>query len=196
MKTILVLTDFSKNALIAAEEAALLAGRLNANLLLVYTDYGIPVSTFYPGIFHGGGDHSWELHCEREMNKIKNHLSRLFSLIDSNQCRPIISSRVSQGDLTGQVVNLLKDGNIALMAIGAATGIKTYPILSETEVYSMIETVGCRVLTFPENGTISVLDRMLFAKHFREADVFATEYLVELGKLFEDQLEVENEILC
>jgi nucleotide-binding universal stress UspA family protein len=169
MKTILVLTDFSKNALIAAEEAALLAGKRNANLLLCYTDYGIPVRTFYPGIFHGGGDHSWEHHCEREMNKIKNHLSRLFSLIDTNQRRPIISSMVSQGDLAAAVVNLLKNGNIELMAIGA-----------ETEVYSMIETLGCRVLTFPANGTISVLDRILFAKHYREADVFATEYLAEL----------------
>lgn len=195
MKTILVLTDFSKNALIAAEEAALLAGKLNLNLLLCYTDYGIPVSTFYPGIFHGGGDHSWKHHCEREMNKIKNHLSKLFSIIDTNQRRPIISSMVSQGDLAAEVVDLLKNENIELMAIGAATGIKTYPILSETEVHSMMETVGCRVLIFPTNGTISVLDRILFAKHYREADIFATEYLVELGKLFEGQLEVETEIL-
>lgn len=102
---------------------------------------------------------------------------------------------VSQGDLAAEVVDLLKNGNIELMAIGAATGIKAYPVLSETEVSSMIETIGCRVLTFPANGTISVLDRILFAKHYREADVFATEYLVELGKLFEDQLEVETEIL-
>jgi nucleotide-binding universal stress UspA family protein len=195
MKTILVLTDFSKNALIAAEEAVLLAGKLNANLLLCYTDYGIPVSTFYPGIFQGGGDHSWRDHCEMEMNKIKNHLSRLFSLIDTDQRKPIVSSMISQGDLTDYVVDLLKNGNIEMIAMGAAMGNQTNPILSGTEVSSMIEALGCRVSVFPENGSVSILDRILFAKNHNQADVFAAEYLVELGKLFEDQLEVENEFL-
>ena len=195
MKTILVLTDFSKNALIAAEEAALLAGKLNANLLLCYADYGIPVSTFYPGVFQGGGDHSWKDHCEMEMSKIKSHLSRLFLLTDMDQRKPIVFSMLIQGDLTAHVVDLLKNGNIEMIAMGAVMGHKTNPILSGTEVSSMIEAVGCSVLVFPENGSVSILDRILFAKNHSEADVFATEYLVELGKLFEDQLEIENEIL-
>lgn len=195
MKTILVLTDFSKSALIAAEEAAMLAGKRNANLLLCYTDYGIPVSTFYPGVFQGGGDHSWEHHCEREMNKIKNHLSRLFSLIDTDRRKPIVFSMVSRGDLNGHILDLLKNGNIELIVMRATRGFETNPILSEARASSVIEAVGCRVLVFPANGAISVLDRILFAKNHSEADVFATEYLMELGKLFEDQLEVENEIL-
>lgn len=195
MKTILVLTDFSKNALIAAEEAALLAGKLNANLLLFYTNYGIPVSTFYPGVFQGGGDHSWKDHCEMEMNKIKDHLSRLFSLIDTGQRKPIVFSMVGQGGLTGHMIDLLRNGNIEMIAMGAAIGNQTNPILSGTEVSSMIEAVGCSVLVFSENGSVSILDRILFAKNHSEADVFATEYLVELGKLFEDQLEIENETL-
>ena len=194
MKTILVLTDFSKSALIAAEEAALLAVKLNANLLLFYTDYGIPVSTFYSGVFQGGGDHSWRDHCEMEMNKIKNHLSRLFSLIDTDQRKPIVFSMVSQGNLTDHVVDLLKNGNIELITMGVVGGHKTNSILSGTKASSIIEAVGCKVLVFPANG-VSVLDRILFAKNHNQADVFATEYLVELGKLFEDQLEVENEIL-
>lgn len=129
------------------------------------------------------------------MNKIKHHLSRLFSLIDTDQRKPIVFSMVSQGDLTGHVVDLLKNGNIELIAMGAGRGYEMNPILSGSKASSIIEALGCRVLVFPVNGAVSVLDRILFAKNLSQADVFDTEYLVELGKLFEDQLEVENEIL-
>lgn len=195
MKTIIVLTDFSKNALIAAEQAALLAGKLNANLLLLYTEGGVPVSTSYPDVFYKEGDDSSKQHCEREMDKIKHHLSRLFSFTDRSQYKPMISGMVSQKGLGAQLVDLMKNGDIEMMVMGAATGIKMKSVLSETAVYSMIQSLGCKVLVFPESGAINVLDRILFARQYNKADVFAPEYLIELGKRFEDQLETDNEII-
>jgi hypothetical protein len=49
MKTILVLTDFSKNATLAAAEALTLGGKLHADLLLFNTYITYPTAASYAG---------------------------------------------------------------------------------------------------------------------------------------------------
>lgn len=190
MKTILVLTDFSKSALFAAEAAAMLAGKLHADLLLLYSDYAIPINPFYPGIFPGEGDSSWKAHCETEMDKIKDHLMRLLSLTKTRQRKPDISSKIVEGDLAGHVVDLVKSKGVELIAMGAPAGSKIDHALLGSDTASVIEAANCPVLVVPANGSITVLDRIIFATNYSNSDIFAIEYLVELGKLFEYQLEI------
>jgi nucleotide-binding universal stress UspA family protein len=190
MKTVLVLTDFSKNALIAAETAAILAGKLHANLLLFHTDYSVPVNPFYPGIFQEADSNSWKLHCEAEMDKVKDHLRRFLSLIKTDQRKPTVSSTIAEGDLASHVADLEKSKNIEMIAMGAASGSKIDHVLLGSDTASVIEAARCPVLVVPATGSMTALDRVIFATNYSKSDIFAIEYLVELGKLFEYQLEV------
>lgn len=190
MKKILVLTDFSKNALIAAETAAMLAGKLNADLLLCHVDRAIPVRPFYPGIFHDGVENSWKQRCETEMDKTKDHLNRLLSLIKTDQRKPTIFGLVTEGNLATHVVELTERENVEMITIGAPRGSKIDHILLGSDTSSVIEVASCPVLVVPANGSVTVLDRVIFATNYSKADIFAIEYLIELGKLFEYQLEI------
>ncbi|SHF39857.1 universal stress protein [Pedobacter caeni] len=190
MKTILVLTDFSKSALIAAETAVMLAGRLHANLLLFYADSAIPVNPFYPGIFQGEGDDSWKMHCKTEMDKVKDHLMRLISLMKTDSRKPGISRKIAEGDLGAHVTELVKNGNVEMIAMGAPSGSKIDHVLIGSDTSAVIGAADCPVLIVPANGSITALDRVVFATNYHKSDIFAIEYLVELGKLFAYQLEI------
>jgi galactose-1-phosphate uridylyltransferase len=50
MKKILVLTDFSNNALNAAEAAVILAGKIHANLLIMNSDNSIALIPYYKDV--------------------------------------------------------------------------------------------------------------------------------------------------
>lgn len=190
MKTILVLTDFSGNALRAAEAGVILAGRIHANLLMVHSDNSIPIVPFYDGIPVVTETVSWQTTLKEQLDKLVAHLQNFADLNVEQHHKLNIQGKLMTGELSVNVQEILKGRMIELIVIGARSGSKLDHILFGSDTNSLIEHAGRPVLIIPPDYTSGKLDRIIFATNFNEADIYPINYLYHLGKLLQYQLEI------
>lgn len=190
MKTILVLTDFSENALRAAETAAMLTGKLNANLLLFNANYTVPAVPYYPGVVLVNENISWETECEIKLNQLAAHLKQIVSKVNVGQRKPDIRTLLLEGDLWGNVRHIMDKENVEMIIMGGRSGSTLDHIVYGSDISAIIDHATCPVLIISSNMHLTKLNRVVFATNFNEGDRYALTYLMELGKLFEYQLEI------
>ncbi|MEQ7801950.1 universal stress protein [Pedobacter sp. ASV1-7] len=190
MKTILVLTDFSNNALRAAEAAVILAGEIHANLLVMHSDNSIPMIPYYKGMPVITENISWESMKNEQMDKLVAHLESFANLNVVPHHKLSIHVRLMTGDLQANVKEIVKEKIIELIIIGARSGSKFDHILFGSDTNALIEHTECPVLIIPQNYNFRKLDRVIFATNFNETDVHVINYLFKLGKLLQYQLEI------
>lgn len=190
MKTILVLTDFSGNALAAAEAAVVLAEKMHANLLVMHSDNSIPLIPYYEGVPVITENISWETVQKEQLNKLVTHLKYFAELNVAQDLRPKIQGQLMTGDLRVNVQQILQKRTIELIVLGSRSGSKVDHILFGSDTTALIEHVDRPVLIIPANYTLRRLDRVIFATNFNESDIYAINYLFKLGKRLEYQLEI------
>lgn len=190
MKTILVLTDFSENALKAAETAIMLCGKLKANLLLFYANYIIPAIPYYPGMVLVNDNILWEEECKNKLNQLADHLKMIISQVNSEQHKPGIRIQMGEGDLWSNVKDIVGKENIEMITMGGRSGSTIDHIVFGSDTNAIIDHAPCPVLIVSSGSLMSKLDRLVFATDFCKGDRDAISYLVELGKLFPYQLEI------
>lgn len=190
MKTILVLTDFSENALRAAETAATLAEKLNANLLLFNANYTVPAVPYYPGVILVNENISWETECEKKLNQLAEHLKQIVSEVNVGQRKPSVQTLLLEGDLWGNVRHIMDKENVEMIIMGGRSGSTIDHVVYGSDISAIIDHATCPVLVISSNMHLTMLNRVIFATDFNESDRYAITYLMELGKLFEYQLEI------
>lgn len=196
MKTILVLTDFTKNALKAAETAAMLAVELNANLLLFKC--GVPVAAIpkdqYTSFLSDGI--LWEPGNENLIKSVSAHLRDMTAAILPKGRRLVVKHLVKEGDLAVNVNDILQKGNIEMIVMGGRTDGNTDHFLFDRDTNEVLNHVNCPVLVIPPNWPVARLRNVVFATNFNRSDIDALKYLIKLAAKFKFKLEIVHVKLC
>lgn len=190
MKTILVLTDFSVNALRAAETAAMLSGKLHADLLLFYSNNLVPTIPYYSGAVLVNESIPWEGECLKNLNEQATYLRKIISDANTSQRKPHVKVSMREGDLSANVDDLVKKRHIEMIIMGGRSGSKIDHFLFGSNIHSIIDHAVVPVLIVPSDKQVTRLHSVVFATNFSDSDFQAIEYLMKLGEIFEYHLEI------
>jgi nucleotide-binding universal stress UspA family protein len=181
MKTILILTDFSKKAENAALYALKLAEKTFADIILFNLHEKVPAvsvpeagswvledyDTFKNEILHG-------LRCLKE--NLEAHNSAAF--------KPGISWFADTGpDLASTVGKFMQRQKIDLVVMGAKSDNTVSHLFYGSETSEMIKYARCPVLLVPENCKYRGLETIVFANDFKEDYPDAIQFLTYLARI-------------
>lgn len=190
MKKILVLTDFSRNAMRASHYAAWLAEKLHAGVLLWNCSSKVPVMPGYLGgplvaELLAGPDENQDL-----LGKAMHDLDDFINSIDG-EYKPQLSTCYREGSLQHELIQQLKDDTVEMIVIGSATAECSIDhVFSGSDTYKIIETATCPVLIVPPRAELDQLEKIVFATDFEPHDLKVLAYLDNLSKVFNFNIEV------
>lgn len=185
MKTILVPVDFSDNSKNALNYAIEFAKKMNYKIVLVHA--------FQPTLVEAISDSIKILKHQDISGTPKDMKTQLKlwqkAVIDTDknlECDAIFI----EGDLSDEINEVIEDNNIDLIIMGTkgATGLKSVFIGSNTA--RVIETVLLPVIAIPTDYKFKDYKTVAFATDYHDNDKISLEFLVELSKQFNSNLEV------
>ena len=184
MKTVLVLTDFSKKAEHAAEMAIKIAVAANAKIQLH--------STFHaPQVFHSdaGATPFFEDYTAEEEtvnDKLKEFEERLKEKF-GNETLPRITCTSAPGNLADTIENL----DPWLMVMGGKSRVSA---LSEfvfgSNTSAVMDKASCPVLIVPEKAQLDPFKKIVFASALSPAEKGAMSFVEEFGSILNAQITV------
>ncbi|MBS1519508.1 MAG: universal stress protein [Bacteroidetes bacterium] len=190
MKTILILTDFSKNATHAALAGIRLAKNLHANIFLFHSNTTQALTPIYAG----GPTVVDEVNLMEDENrqKLKALTDLLQPFIEEGKSswKPSIHYNEGLGALSYQVRNILATKDIEIIVMGAREGSRLDHFFTGSETFSVIDHANKPVLIVPHNSYLDNFKRVVFATNFAEDDVKAIRYLAGLGLIFNYHIEI------
>ena len=183
MKTILVPTDFSKNAENALHYAINIAKRMQAKIILLHTFHiennnaPLPLSMV-------------DKQVEVAKKKSDDQLKALYNSVSHGSNHPIdyISS---ENFLTDELLRLTEERNIDLIIMGTqgASGSLSKQIFG-TNSSQVIEKAKCPVLAIPEGALTNYIKKIVYASEFIDSDIPSLQSIANLAELFEAEIEV------
>ncbi len=178
MKTILVPTDFSKNANNALKFAVGLAKEEKARILLLNAwEIGYPATE----IPITGEIIAQQLHTA-EINSRKRLDSMILKVKESAdvKCDPISV----QGLVVEAVLNAIEKYRVNLVIMGTkgATGLKEIFIGSNTA--KVIQKANCPLIAVPNGAAFNGIKRITFATNYKTEDIKALKKVVKIARLF------------
>lgn len=194
MKTILVLTDLSANAMPAAKAACMLSGVMNTNLLLLNTCADIPLQAGYSDMPGGpwlvDDFMEWDKERKADLQKYAATLDPYIAKLDPSKRKPSVHCQYADGTLADNAVTLTQTKNVELIAMGAPHSSRLDHFLTGSDTAAVINNVNRPVLVVPTGYKLKRIKRVVFATDYNDADIKALHYLVKLGRLFNFHLEV------
>ena len=183
MKTILVPTDFSKNAENALRYAINLANKMQAKIILLhsfhidYTNAYIPVNII-----------------EKEVQEVKAqsnaHLKLLYDKVSHHSKHPI-ECISSQNLLVDEILSIVEEKNIDLIVMGTqGAGEKLSREVFGTNSSRVIEKAKCPVIAVPENAGHDNIKTIAYATEYIDSDITCLQGVVDIAKLFEAEIQV------
>lgn len=181
MKTILVLTDFTKKAAHAAEFAMAIASKSNAELMLYNT---FPVPQVFPseaGVYPYHEDYG---------DILENNNHRLESLIENlkkgfeavGRKVPEINFLSVPGDLAENIHDLQEKQSIWMIVMGdkgKETVLSRFLLGSESQ--AVIDSATCPVFLVPEKAELKPFKKMLFGTELQHAEHNAISFMAKLA---------------
>lgn len=182
MKTILVPTDFSKNAENALDYAIQLAKKEEFKILLFHAFH-----YNYSGI-----ETSPEIVLEQSIFVQEGIEKRLKTLAQKTANKNHISCEYinEQGLLTDKLEEVVKKKKIDLIVMGTqgATGLKEIFMGSNTA--RVISNVTCPVVAVPAKSTFKKIKKIIYATDYQNYDIDALQELIAIANNFEASIEV------
>lgn len=173
MKNLLVLTDFSANADHAAHWALALAKQLHTGIVLFHTVQSIPIMPNYTGGgFVNQTDQLFVEESQEQLNKLKGRL------LDGGKSGISIEIRYGEGDLGGNVEQLLRERDIELIVMGAPASSLVDHLLTGSATRSVIKSTDRPVLVIPVGKQVQSVTNFVLATDYRSADLSALRYLI------------------
>lgn len=183
MKTILVPTDFSRNADNAMHFAMILAKKQNARLILIHA-YQLPVSPAAVP-FSVLADEKEQLNKEA-IRKIKalcqeiEHVGGISYeyLVEEGETVPTILQACEQ-----------KKSDLIVMGTKGATGL-TGIIFGSTASH-VLEKASCPVMAIPEASKFTrPIKKITYATDYRQSDIEAIHKLIEIASILQAQINI------
>lgn len=190
MKTILVLTDFSKNARIAAEAAVSLATGIGANVVLFNAYLR---SQYVPALSNTG----WPAECysafksdsTKALKEEVKHLEKVLANQNHTGSAISITSISNEGTLTENMPFLLKLYDTALIVVGGRTK-KTGDFIFGNDIQDVVSKATCPVLIFPEMKTKLEFKNIAFATDLSKQDTKPLKWLLKFAEGFNAKINV------
>jgi len=183
MKTILVPTDFSKNAENALHYAVNIAKRMQAKIILLHA-------------FHIENNNAplplnmVDKQIETAKKKSDAYLDALCdSASRSSKCS--IDYISSENFLIDEILKLTEERNIDLIVMGTqgASG-KFGKQIFGTNSSHVIEKAKCPVISVPERNLHSDINTIVYATEYLNSDITCLQNIADLAKLFDAEIQV------
>ncbi len=183
MKTIMVLTDFSKRAEHAAEYAWQLALFLKADLLF-YNAYQVPQelaleTAILPDIY---GDYSiMEEESKENLQTLTRRLKKKFQTSGQEQ-EPFVLCENGEGNLADNVEILLRQYNVWLIVMGDKSGENFFShLIIGSDSNRMVKKANRPMLIIPEKAQFRQLSRIIFASDsLNNSALEALDFLIDV----------------
>lgn len=183
MKTILLLSDISKNERELTELAISLCSRLRCNLKLLYVYNGVP---YVPVLNTISTQVRWYSELHQEHGRLLQHLTEeirgaVYSL-PKGTYHPHVSSVMLEGNLGQQAAHSAEKGQVELVIMGAGKSGALAHLLFGDCVGSVIDSSTSPVLIIPK-GCRNLVEngKVVFATDFNKNDLAACAYLATAG---------------
>ena len=173
MENILVLTDFSHSAAMAANAAVSLALKLEANIILLNTYLTIPEPT---GVLTPAVNRS---------DALFNEAGRLTHFINgqgAGSFKPGVKIMQEHGMLSAKVEMVLRGNAVLMIITGSRTKIN-YNSFYGSDIYAVINKATCPVLVIPDSPYQFTIHNLVFLTDMPTTDIKAAEYLAKLAKV-------------
>lgn len=178
MKTILVLTDFSRKAEHAAEMAIQIATVANARVHLFSVFHAAQVFPSDAGVFPFFEDYSEEEKATNfKLEKLAHRLHEKFG----KQSQPAINCSSRPGDL----VDHIEEIDPWLIVMGGksdASGLNN--LLFGSNSSAVIDNASCPVLIVPGETDLKAFRRIIFASALQPSEKKALSFIEEFGSLW------------
>jgi nucleotide-binding universal stress UspA family protein len=177
MKTILIPTDFSKNADHAARYAGLLANILNANVVLLNVYMGPSVSEFQQP--YDTQTFIFQAHkmAEIQLEKFKSEFLKV-SLLHHNS----VTIRLVYGFVMEKIVEVAQEIEADIIVMGTKGANNMLDKWIGTVSEKVMKHAKCSVLVVPEATPIKRPKVILYAADYKNNEVEATKQIVDFGK--------------
>lgn len=190
MKTILVPTDFSKNAENALKYAVTIAQKENAKIILLNA-FDILITS--PGLV------SPEIIMEEIQILEGNSKTQLQSLFKKNiETKKVKCELICKhGFITEVIIDTAERINPDLIIMGTkgASGLKSVIMGSNTA--RIIEKINYPIIAVPEKAKFNGLKQITYASDYNNSDILVIKKLIEIAKIFNSKLNLvhvtENE---
>jgi len=190
MKTILILTDFSKNAKSAARAGFVLAGKLHADVLLFNTCVDYATMDFQPGAAWLADDFSARKTAGRlGLDSITEGLESLTVDLDPEDRIPPVYSQSEDTDLELTVADITRHKNIEMVVIGARSHNEDDKLYGE-DTNAIIDGANRPVFVIPAGADLKNVRKVLFATDFSAGDIDSIQFLVKLCRQFHWLLDI------
>lgn len=181
IKTILVPTDYSKNAHSAAKYALEIAHRTGAKVIFFNTYY---VPTYVEKV-------PIDPVAEEDLRKDAEQILKDFSEEHSDSKKDLnIECIVRTGNAVEKIVSVSKEvgADIIVMGTKGSTGVSEFVFGSNTE--DVILKTKLPVLAIPENSTYNGINNIVFGTAYHFSDFKAIKELAEIAKLFDANITI------
>ncbi|MGZ3755517.1 MAG: universal stress protein [Mucilaginibacter sp.] len=191
MKKILVLTDYSENAIHAAKTAVMLGEKLNANILLLNNVAGLPVTPYYIGGGFVAEEASWLMEeSQKELSNLKDTLETLIARAGKEEHRPSVHIQITEGDLGENIGSISSKEDIELVVMGTKTGSGLDHFLTGSATNAVINHAYRPVLVVPGTTDLKKIKKVVFATDYNESDTHSMKQLVKFCEKFDAKLEI------
>ena len=184
MKTILLLTDFSKKADHAADMALSLALKSQSNLLL-YNSILVPEILPLAETVAWNGD-TFSVIEEDSTNRLKKLAERLENKVDvsGSSFKPSITFLSQMGTIADTISAVVEKHSIwmAIMGTKGDNGVSNF--LFGSNAYAAIDKAHCPVLLVPETAPIKRIEKIALATDLKLADSARVDFLTEIAAIY------------
>ena len=182
MKTIAVLTDFSKRAENAANYALYLAQSLHADLILydafvVASDSPMAAQVAWPMEDYG----KLRQESENELTAFAKKLKEKLSLQKHSLFKPAITCQCHNGELSGNLEKLLAKKDLALLVMASHDDSMSTLFLRD-HVHELLDNTTLPVLIIRDQYPFQTISNIAFATDLELADIEVIRCLAALAK--------------
>lgn len=179
MKKILFPTDFSKNAIHAAQYAGMLAKRLEAEIVLLH---GYPIPLPSRSVLEVNYDTEVSI-LQSEKDAKKNMAIFAAQFIQDTGLNPDhVTQIVEYGTVSDIIVDTAKSINADMIVIGTKGATNAIDRWLGTNAQSVMNGAECPVWIVPLNADIMLPKSIMYAADFEEDEITATNKVLEMAK--------------
>ena len=182
MKTIAVLTDFSKRAENAARYALQLAQQLRANIIL-YNSFLVPAGEPLAGQVYWSMEdfNTLQKDSEQELDLLAGRLKEELTTLPAHAFKPAIHCQCQEGPLYMHLDKLMINKDIILLVMGThRKGLSS--LIMGNHMRDIISNTTLPVLIIPEDQHFKKIDTILFATDMSETDLEVLQSLTQMAK--------------
>ncbi len=177
MKTILVPTDFSRNANTALLYAADLAARLRAQLILLHV---FQKTTYW---------YETPTEIRQKENLLRTESLRNLEELENSPAlvgkRLKIITEVRNGKVAGEIAKLVRERQVDMIVMGNKGGTLRAEGFDRTLTSEVVEKTSCPVLVIPDGIGYQPIRNIVSAIDYHDSDLLHTIELTELATLFQ-----------